>query len=88
MNQALQAQIHVMQQALVEQSNRINEMRAALRKIAELTTDDDLWEIHRITRAVLAPKQDECIHAWSAPFDGMVKCVKCGAALTPEQDNS
>ena len=34
-----------------------------------------------IARAALAPKHDECIHAWSAPFDGMVKCVKCGAAL-------
>ena len=57
--EALEAQIRVMQQALVEQSGRINALRAALRKIAELTTDDDLWEIHRITRAALAPEQDK-----------------------------
>ena len=34
--------------------------------------------------AALAPEQDKCIHSWSAPFDGMVKCTKCGSALAPE----
>ena len=38
---------------------RIEALEAALREIAELTTDDDFWEIHRITRAALAPEQEK-----------------------------
>jgi hypothetical protein len=36
-----------------------------------------------VARSALAP---ECIHSWSAPFDGMVKCTKCGSVLAEEQD--
>ena len=82
--EALEAQIRVMQQALVEQSGRINALRAALRGLLKANEQTD--DAREIARAALAPKQDECIHAWSAPFDGMVKCTKCGAALAPEQD--
>ena len=39
-----------------------------------------------VARAALAEGQAKCIHSWSAPFDGVVKCTKCGAALAPEQD--
>ena len=38
---------------------RIKALEAALREIAERTTDDDLWEIHRITRAALAPEPEQ-----------------------------
>ena len=81
---ALEAQIRVMQQALVEQSGRINALRVALRGLLKANEQTD--DAREIARARLAPKQDEeCIHAWSAPFDGMVRCTKCGAALAPER---
>ena len=55
--EALEAQIRVMQQALVEQSGRINALRAALREIAELKIKVHSSGVpQEIARAALAPE--------------------------------
>ena len=36
----------------------------------------------RKARAVTKPKFKRCKHSWAAPFDGTVKCIKCGAIQT------
>ena len=60
---ALEAQIHVMQQALVEQSGRINEMRAALLAIEDVSLDKHhqavTLAITAIARKALVPERDK-----------------------------
>jgi hypothetical protein len=74
-----------------EAADRIEALEAALQRIVEISEryvvmPSVLCEAIGGARAALAPEQNKCVHSWSAPFDGVVKCVKCGTALAEEQD--
>jgi hypothetical protein len=71
---------------MIEAAKRIEALEAALREIADKRKMDAVAAVsmQAIARAALAPERNKCVHSWSAPFDGVVKCKKCGAALTEE----
>jgi hypothetical protein len=69
---------------------RIEALEAALQEfISCFSKANHGWDtpkLYRLRENVKAALAPECIHSWSAPFDGMVKCTKCGSALAPEPE--